>query len=214
VDNYIILGVGKYIANIEEILESIYEKESSSTRDYKILGFIDSDTEKKGKNYYGYEVVGDINWFETNQLKVNVISFINPIGRQEIFSNLPKNDLIHFPNLIHSSAIISKKAEIGIGNIIAQGAVIAPYAKIGNHNHLNYSVIVGHHCQIDNYTTLNGGAHVAGSSHIKEAAFIGPGAVVIDNITIGERSKIGANAVVRKDVPNDVTAVGVPAKIL
>jgi serine O-acetyltransferase len=47
---------------------------------------------------------------------------------------------------------------------------------------------------------------------IKNSAVIGTGAKVLGNITIGENSKVGANSVVVKDVPDDTTAVGVPAR--
>jgi serine O-acetyltransferase len=44
--------------------------------------------------------------------------------------------------------------------------------------------------------------------------FIGAGAKVIGGITIGDNVKIGANAVVVKDLPSNVTAVGIPAKVI
>jgi serine O-acetyltransferase len=44
--------------------------------------------------------------------------------------------------------------------------------------------------------------------------FIGAGAKIIGGITIGDNVKIGANAVVVKDLPSNVTAVGIPAKII
>ena len=40
------------------------------------------------------------------------------------------------------------------------------------------------------------------------------GAKVIGALHVGDRSKVGANAVVVKDVPADVTVVGVPARIV
>jgi len=40
------------------------------------------------------------------------------------------------------------------------------------------------------------------------------GAIIIGNIKIGNNCVIGANAVVTKDIPDNSTAVGVPAKIL
>ena len=43
---------------------------------------------------------------------------------------------------------------------------------------------------------------------------IGCGAKILGDITIGKNSKIGANAVVLKDIPDNVTAVGVPAKVI
>lgn len=44
--------------------------------------------------------------------------------------------------------------------------------------------------------------------------FIGAGAKIIGGITIGDNVKIGANAVVVKDVPSNVTVVGIPGRII
>lgn len=44
--------------------------------------------------------------------------------------------------------------------------------------------------------------------------FIGAGARVLGEITVGDNAKIGANAVVLHDVPENATAVGVPARII
>lgn len=43
---------------------------------------------------------------------------------------------------------------------------------------------------------------------------MGAGSVILGNINIGNNVKIGANAVVNIDVPDNSTAVGVPARII
>ena len=43
---------------------------------------------------------------------------------------------------------------------------------------------------------------------------IGAGAKILGPITLGNNSKVGSNAVVVTDIPNDSTAVGIPAKII
>lgn len=49
---------------------------------------------------------------------------------------------------------------------------------------------------------------------IGDDVIIGTGAKILGDITIGDKSIIGANAVVINDVPNDSTAVGVPARVI
>lgn len=48
---------------------------------------------------------------------------------------------------------------------------------------------------------------------IKKGAKLGAGVTIIAGVTIGENAKIGAGAVVTKDIPANVVACGVPAKI-
>ena len=47
---------------------------------------------------------------------------------------------------------------------------------------------------------------------IKDNVIVGSGAQILGPIVIGENSRIGANAVVLKDVPENITYVGVPSK--
>lgn len=49
---------------------------------------------------------------------------------------------------------------------------------------------------------------------IKDGAVIGSGAKVIGDITIGFNCRIGSNSVVVKNVPDDCTAVGIPARVI
>ena len=49
---------------------------------------------------------------------------------------------------------------------------------------------------------------------IGKNCIIGSGACVLGDIVIGDNVKIGANSVVLKDVPDNCTVVGVPAKII
>ena len=64
--------------------------------------------------------------------------------------------------------------------------------------------------------TLGGVSLDKGKRHptVKSNTVIGSGAKVLGNITIGRNSKVGANSVVVCDVPDNSTAVGVPAKII
>lgn len=50
--------------------------------------------------------------------------------------------------------------------------------------------------------------------HIGKNVWIGSGAVILPGVTIGDGTIIGAGAVVTKDVPGNVVAAGVPAKIM
>lgn len=50
--------------------------------------------------------------------------------------------------------------------------------------------------------------------HIKKNAWIGGCVKILPGVTIGENSIVGTGSVVTKDVPDNTTVVGVPAKIV
>jgi len=59
-----------------------------------------------------------------------------------------------------------------------------------------------------------GQTHIAGAPYICSGVYIGAGAKILGAIRIGKNSRIGANAVVLSDIPENSTAVGIPARII
>ncbi|WP_244464742.1 acyltransferase [Martelella endophytica] len=49
---------------------------------------------------------------------------------------------------------------------------------------------------------------------VGDNVFIGYGAVIMPGVTVGSNVVIGAGSVVTRDIPDNVVAVGVPAKVL
>ena len=75
-------------------------------------------------------------------------------------------------------------------------------------------VVIGENCMILQQVTIGTGGREADSPVLEDNVFVGAGAKIIGKVRIGSNVEIGANAVVVNDVPKDVTAVGIPARIL
>lgn len=71
-------------------------------------------------------------------------------------------------------------------------------------------VQIGSHCSIYSVSTIDG---KEGEVVLKKNCKIGSHSVIMPGITIGENSIIGAFSFVNKDIPANVIAFGVPAKI-
>ena len=54
--------------------------------------------------------------------------------------------------------------------------------------------------------------NISGEVLIKESVYVGTGAKIINQLEIGQNTIVGAGAVVAKSLPDNCTAVGIPAK--
>ena len=112
-------------------------------------------------------------------------------------------------------AMVFNKLNIVFGNcIIGRGATFGPGFVLVHSNGvvINTAVVGGRNVKIEHQVTI--GAERGASPILGDDIFIGAGAKILGSIRVGSRVRIGANAVVVKDVPDDVTAVGVPARYL
>lgn len=72
---------------------------------------------------------------------------------------------------------------------------------------------IGENTLIYQNVTL-GGRKGSSGPIVGKNCVIGSGACILGDIKIGDNVKIGANAVVLKDIPDNCTVVGVPARIV
>lgn len=73
---------------------------------------------------------------------------------------------------------------------------------------------VGRNVTILQQVTLGRNEDPTTRSSIGEGAHLGAGSKIIGSLKIGSNVRVGANAVVLTDLPDGVTAVGVPARII
>lgn len=138
-------------------------------------------------------------------------------SRERIFSffrELFDIEARDYSSAIHPGAILPLEMVCGHGVHVGPGATIAPHATIGDLVVVNRNVSVGHHTVLEDFVTLNPGCHVAGVCRVERGATVGAGATVVDSLTIGRNSVVGAGSVVTKDVPANVVAYGVPARVV
>ena len=118
--------------------------------------------------------------------------------------------------MIHPSAILgsNKYVIIDEGGVICAGCLVTTNIRIGRHVLLNLACTVGHEANIGDYSAFMPPCNVSGEVRIGNGNFWGTGAKIINRCTVGDNVVIGAGAVVITDIPDNVTAVGVPVKIV
>lgn len=72
-------------------------------------------------------------------------------------------------------------------------------------------VQIGSHCSIYSISTID---NKEGKVHLKNNCKIGSHSIIMPGVSIGENSIIGAFSFVNNDIPSNVIAFGIPAKII
>ena len=96
---------------------------------------------------------------------------------------------------------LGKNVDIGAFTYInaKYGVIIEDFAQIGSH------------CSIYSISTIDS---KKGKVVLKKNCRIGSHSLIMPGVTIGENSIIGAFSFVNKDIPDNVVAFGVPAKVI
>ncbi len=184
-------GLGREIANLlkREHLFAGYYDDRKLEKEY--LGTIDLIFEDENLNY--------------------VVAIGDPIIKRDVIERLSTKRL-DYSTFISQYSVVNQSHLKGKGIIICDGVITTVDIQIGSHVLLNLNVTVGHDVIIEDFCSIMPGANISGNVHIGEATLIGSGAVILQGIKIGKNVRVGAGAVVTKDVPDNTTVVGVPAK--
>ena len=139
----------------------------------------------------------------------NIWKFQICMRKLDYYKNTKREVLKHYYRLRYHH--LSLKLGFSIPcDIIGPGLAIVHYGTIV----ISSGAVIGENCRIHACVNIgaNGGERKA--AEIGDNVYIGPGAKIVGRIRIGNGSVLGANAVVNKDVPEQVTVGGVPAKII
>ena len=115
-------------------------------------------------------------------------------------------------------SLILRRQTYRFGISISPDARIGPGLYIGHFGGIvvNKDVVIGCNLNISHDVTLgqvNRGSR-KGCPTIADNVYIGPGAKVLGRIHVGSHSAIGANAVVTRDVEENTSVAGVPARVI
>ena len=100
-----------------------------------------------------------------------------------------------------------------------EGLVLGSKTDIGAFTYINAlhgiiiedNVQIGSHCSIYSISTID---NKAGKVTLKNNCKIGSHSTILPGVNIGQNSIIGAHSLVNRDIPDNVLAFGVPAKVV
>lgn len=100
-----------------------------------------------------------------------------------------------------------------------QGLQLGSMTDIGAFTYINAlhgvviedNVQIGSHCSIYSISTID---EITGKVVLKNNCRVGSHTTILPGVTVGKNSIIGAHSLVNKNIPDNVVAIGVPAKVV
>ena len=136
------------------------------------------------------------------------------IGHNKIRKKVAQSIKHNFGLSVHKSSVCDRVLSIGKGSVILHNTVIQRDTFVGNHVIINTSSSIDHDCIIHDFVHISPNVCICGNVSIGEGTHVGAGTTIIQGIKIGKWVNIGAGSVIINDIPDHVTVVGNPGRII
>jgi sugar O-acyltransferase (sialic acid O-acetyltransferase NeuD family) len=205
-----IFGAGGLGREVLQIILDINELDEI----WDFQGFIVEPEYFKNNTVHGYPVFDCSKWLNNNFDTSIAVAIGSSAQRFQAVSRIESAGHSNFATLVHPRACLGRFVSLGEGTIICSGALVTTDIEIGKHAHVNIGVTIGHDVVLGDFSTLNPNVSLSGNVNVGLGAEIGTSSVVVPKCQVGKWTILGAGSVVVRDVLDNTTVVGSPARVI
>ena len=209
-----IIGAGGFTMEVLFLIDRFYKKK------WKNIYIIDDNSEKIGSKIRNVDVVSNVNDFivkcknEEDTERDVLIAINNPIIRNTIVNLIVAEKIkINFPNLVDGTLIFDEEySKMGKGNIIMDYVGITGNVTIGDFNIIGARTGIGHDSTIGHFNSFSPRVSISGGVTIGNCNTFGLNSAILQNKRIGDNNNIWSYTMILKNLKDNGTYFGFPAK--
>jgi UDP-perosamine 4-acetyltransferase len=196
-ERVILIGAGGHAKVLIEALEA---------SGVEILALADADRARWGAKLLERRIEGGDDWLlKQPAASIRLVNAVGSVDRESLARRRAVFEKFRaagyrFAQVVHPSAVVSRRAALGEGAQVMAGAVIQADAQVGANGLINTRASVDHDCQIGAHVHIAPGAILSGGVTIGDGVHVGAGAVLKQGVKVGDAALIGAGAIVLRDV--------------
>lgn len=201
----VIIGAGDLGKELVWLIEDINKSEPT----YLILGFLDDDESKAGKEFYGYKILGTTEKLDEIRLKPQ-ISAVTAIQDGSVRRKVAEahKDFHAWETIVHPTATIAPTAALGLGSIVFPHVTISVDSSLGAFGLYYINSTICNDCMVGNYVSVMTGTAVSEHVKIGDESYLAAGCCVYPHKVIGKRVRVAVGASVDKNCSDDAVVNG------
>ncbi len=203
--NIVIIGAGDLGKELVWLIEDINKKEPS----YLILGFLDDDESKMGKEFFGYKILGTtkkLDEMKSDPHMLAVVAIQDGSIRRRIAE--AHGDFASWETIIHPAATVAPAVSLEKGSIVFPQVTISVDSRLGAFGLYYINSTVCNDCVVGDYVSVMTGVSVSEHVSIGDESYLAAGCCVYPHKTIGKRVRVAVGATVDKNCADNAEVTG------
>ena len=206
-----VLGIYGASGMGREILETVRTINKADSKYEKIV-FVDDNPELV--SVQNVEVISLDKAYGSYEKELTLVLAIGePATRRKVIERVESMG-ISFETVVYPGTAIPESTVMGKGCYIGPGCFISCNVTIGDYVLVQPSVNIGHDCVVEDNAVLSSLTCLAGNCHIGHDSYLAMNVTAIQGSKVGADSIVGMASVIQRDIPDEVIAMGNPARAM